>query len=82
MDIATITSIIAVVVCIITLAYTVRNSKGSIIKRIERKERQIQEIKNQFVRTYGPNANLQMHYPTFHKIDRLKKEIDELRKRI
>ena len=82
MDIATISSVIAVIVCILTLAYTVRNSKGSIIKRIERKERQIRIIEDRFTRTYGVNANIRMHYPTYHKIELLKEDIIELEKKI
>ena len=84
-DIGTIASIIAAItgiVAMITGIIAIRNSKGNVIKRIERKERQIQEIENQFARTYGLNANVRHHYPTIHKIESLQYEIDELRKRI
>lgn len=77
-----IASVIAAIAAIITLIFTIRNSKGNVIKRIERKQREIQEIDNQFARTYGLNANVRMHYPTSSKIDKLEKEIEELKKRI
>lgn len=81
-EIGTITSIIAVIIATIALCFTISNSKGNVIKRIERKEEKIQEVRNQFLRTYGLNANERMHYPTSHKIDQLQKEIEELKKRI
>ena len=81
-NIGIIASVIAAVVAIITLFFTIRNSKGNVIKRIERKQNQIHEIENQFYRSYGLNANVRMHSPTFSKIDKLQKDIDELNKRI
>ena len=81
-DIGIIASVIAAVVAIITLFFTIRNSKGNVIKRIERKERKIQDLDNEFFKLYGPNGNMRMHYPTLMKRERLEKEIAELRKRI
>ena len=84
-DIGTIASIIAAftgIVGMITGIIAVRNSKGNVIKRIERKQRKIQKIDNQFVKTYGLNANASMHYPTSSKINTLQKDIEELNKRI
>ncbi len=84
-DIGTIASIIAAItgiVAMITGIIAIRNSKGNVIKRIERKQAQIHEIENQFYRSYGLNANVRMHSPTFSKIDKLQKDIDELNKRI
>ena len=84
-DIGTIASIIAAITGIvgaITGILAIRNSKGNVIKRIERKQREIREIDNQFARTYGLNANVRMHSPTSSKIDKLQKEIEELKKRI
>ena len=82
MDIATIASVIAAVVGTVTLVFTIRNSKGNITKRSERKEQQIQELENQFYRNYGLHAKISQHYPTSHKIGKLKENIEELRKRI
>ena len=84
-DIGTIASIVAAItgiVAMITGIVAIRNSKGNVIKRIERKQRQIQDLDTQFARTYGLNANMSMHYPTQHKKNRLEKEIEELRKKI
>lgn len=84
-DIGTIASIIAAItgiVAMITGIIAIRNSKGNVIKRIERKQRQIQEIDNQFYRVFGLNANPSMHSPTWEKKRKLEKEIEELRKRI
>ena len=81
-SIGTITSVIAAILAAIALFYTIRNSKGNVIKRIERKQSQIHEIEDQFYRKYGLNANVRMHSPSFSKIDKLQKDIDELRKRI
>ena len=81
-NIGIIASVIAAVVAIITLFFTIRNSKGNVIKRIERKQQEIQDLDNEFFRLYGPNANMRMHYPTQIKREKLEKEIAELRKRI
>ena len=81
-EIGIIASVIAAIAAIITLVFTIRNSKGNVIKRIERKQREIRELNNRFVRTYGLNANMRMHYPTQEKKDKLEAEINELRKKI
>ena len=84
-DIGTIASIIAAItgiVAMITGIVAIRNSKGSVIKRIERKQREIQELETQFAKTYGLNANMNMHYPTSAKKRKLEEEIEELRKKI
>ena len=81
-DIGTIASIVAAItgiVAMITGIVAIRNSKGNVIKRIEKKQREIQKIDDQFYRQYGLNANTRMHYPTQTKKD---KEIEELRKKI
>lgn len=66
----------------ITGIIAIRNSKGNVIKRIERKQREIQDLNTQFARTYGLNANMSMHYPTQRKMDKLENDIAELRKKI
>lgn len=81
-NIGIIASVIAAVVAIITLFFTIRNSKGNVIKRIERKQRKIQKIDNQFYREFGLNANTSTHYPTLMKKEKLEAEINELRKKI
>ena len=77
-----IASVIAAIAAIITLVFTIRNSKGNVIKRIERKQRKISEIENQFCREFGLNANMSMHYPTQKKKGKLEEEIEELQKKI
>lgn len=84
-EIGTIASIIAAItgiVAMITGIIAIRNSKGNVIKRIERKQRQIQDLNTQFARTYGLNANMSMHYPFWERKEQLEKEIQELKKRI
>ncbi len=81
-EIGIIASVIAAIAAIITLIFTIRNSKGNVIKRIERKQRQIQDLNTQFARTYGLNANMSLHYPTQRKMDKLENDIAELRKKI
>ena len=81
-EIGIIASVIAAIAAIVTLIFTIRNSKGNVIKRIERKQQQIHDLNNHFTRSYGMNANMGMHYPTQSKKDRLEREIEELRKKI
>lgn len=51
-----IASIIAAIMAIATLWFSIRNSKKNIIRRIENKERAIHEIENQQIRIYGING--------------------------
>ena len=81
-EIGIIASVIAAIAAIITLLFTIRNSKGNVIKRIERKQAQIQELNNWFARTYGLNDDMRRHYDVLEKREKLEKEIEELRKKI
>lgn len=84
-DIGTIASIIAAITGIvgaITGIIAIRNSKGSVIKRIERKQRRIQDLDNWFARTYGLNDNTRRHYDIQKKKEKLENDIAELSKRI
>lgn len=74
--------VIASVIAAITGIIAVLNTKGCIIKRIERKERQLQRLNNQFARTHGLNANMHQDYDTQVKKERLERSIIELRKRL
>ena len=74
--------VIASVIAAITGVIAVLNTKGCIIKRIERKERQLQRLNNQFARTHGLNANMRQDYSTQVKRERLERSINELRKRL
>lgn len=74
--------VIASVIAAITGVIAVLNTKGCIIKRIERKERQLQRLNNQFAKTHGLNANMYQDYDTQVKKERLERSIIELRKRL
>ena len=76
--IATISSVIAALTGIIM----VWNSKGNVIKRIERKRQQISDLETQVYRRYGVNANIRNHSPWNWKINKLERQIEELEKRI
>ena len=80
--IASVIAAIAGIVAAITGIISIRNSKGNVIKRIERKQKQIRDLENQFNQTYGLNANMRMHYPISMKRQKLEKEIEELKKKI
>ena len=82
MDFGTIASIIAAITSIITLFYTIYNSKGNVRRRIERKQRKINELEFQFSKKYGLNANMNQHYPTQRKKDKLENDINELKKEL
>lgn len=84
-SIGTIASIIAAItgiVGMVTGIIAIRNSKGNVIKRIEKKERQIQDLDYQFSMRFGLDANMSTHYPTLMKRQKLEEEIEELRKKI
>ena len=73
---------IASVIAAITGIIMIWNSKGCVVKRIERKERRIQDLKNQYYRTYGINAQADINHPIVKIIHNLQKSIDELKKHI
>ncbi len=70
-EIGIIASVIAAIAAIITLLFTIRNSKGNVIKRIERKRDEITRIET-----------LSQHYPTSMKVQKLQNDIQELQKKI
>lgn len=78
-----IASVIAAIAAIIALWYTIGASKGSILKRIDRKERQIQEIDNKLVRMYGLNRGRGGFItPLDEKKFKLQAEVAELKRRL
>ena len=81
-EIGIIASVIAAIAAIITLIFTIRNSKGNVIKRIERKQAKIHNLEQWFCRTYGLNDDMRRHYDIQMKKDNLEAEINELRKKI
>lgn len=81
--IGAIASIIAAVVAYMTLHFTVRNSKGYILKQIDKKKKLIREIDIRLVNAYGLNRG-QCHpiTPLDEQKERLEEEIKELSGRL
>ena len=78
-----ITSIIAAVAAIVALWYTIGASKGSILKRIDRKEQQIHELDIQLIRKYGLNRGKGGCITRLDaKRSKLEAEVTELRRRL
>ena len=76
-------SVIAAVAAIATLCFSVRTSKGNILKRIDRKEQQIREIDHKLNLRYGLNRGSGGPItPLDEKRRRLQEEINELRRKL
>ena len=74
-----IASVIAAVAAIATLCFSVRTSKGSILKRIDRKEEKIREIDHKLNLRYGLDRNPGGPIsPLDNKRRKLQEEINEL----
>lgn len=83
MDLGTISSVIAAVASVAALWFSIRNSKGNILKRIDKKQEQIREIENQQVRMYGLNGRRSTAItPLDRKKARLQNEIAELQRKL
>lgn len=84
MDIVgTISSVIAAVAGVTTLWFSIRNSKGNILKRIDKKEAKIRAIENQQGRMYGPSGRRPIAVtPLDQKKTRLQNEITELTRKL
>lgn len=81
--IGTIASIIAAVVAYMTLRFTVRNSKGYILKQIDKKKKQIREIDICLVKAYGLNRE-RCHpiTPLDEQKEKLEAEINKLQRKL
>lgn len=81
--IGSIASIIAAVVAYMTLRFTVRNSKGYILKQIDKKKKRIREIDIRLVRAYGLNRG-RCHpiTPLDEQKEKLEAEINELQRKL
>ena len=66
----------------ITGIITIRNSKGNVTKRIEKRQQEIHNIEHDFIRTHGLNDDIRRYSKYWVRIDMLNQEIDELKKRI
>lgn len=81
--IGTIASIIAAVVAYMTLRFTVRNSKGYILKQIDKKKKRMREIDIRLVKAYGLNRG-RCHpiTPLDEQKEKLEAEINELQRKL
>ena len=81
--IGTIASIIAAVVAYMTLRFTVRNSKGYILKQIDKKKKRMREIDIRLVKAYGLNRG-RCHpiTPLDEQKEKLEAEIIELQRKL
>lgn len=81
--IGTTASIIAAVVAYMTLRFTVRNSKGYILKQIDKKKKQIREIDICLVKAYGLNRG-RCHpiTPLDEQKEKLEAEINKLQRKL
>ena len=75
-----IASIIAALGTVANFWFSIRNSKGYILKQIERKEEKISKIDYQLAIRYGLNRGLHESTPLDLKRSKLQEEIEELRK--
>ena len=81
--IGSIASIIAAVVAYMTLRFTVRNSKGYILKQIDKKKKRIREIDIRLVRAYGLNRGRGHPItPLDEQKEKLEAEINELQRKL
>ena len=78
-----IASIVAALAAIATLWFSIRTSKGSILRRIDRLEKKIHEIEFQQIQKYGLDGRRNnVITPIDEKKDRLQHRIEELRRKL
>ena len=78
-----ISSIVAAIAALATLWFSLRTSKGGILRRIDKKEAQIRKIDEQQIRMYGLNGRSRnVITPLDEKRKRLQSEINELKRLI
>lgn len=81
--IGTIASVIAAIAAIATFWFSIRSSKGNILKRIEKKKQQIRSIEDAQIRLYGLNGGgVRALTPMDAKRNRLQSEIAELERKL
>lgn len=80
--IGVIASEIAAIAAVLSLFVTIRNTKASINRRIDRKKRKILEIENSQCRMYGLNRKNNVITPLDEKKNKLQSEINELQRRL
>ena len=81
--IGVIASVVAALAAVITLVFTVRNNKGNILKRIDKKEEQIRMIDHQLFLRFGLNRGVGGYSsPLDMKKRRLQEEVAELKRKL
>lgn len=76
-----ISSVVAAIAALATLWFSVRTSKGSMLKRMDKKEAQIRRIDDQQIRMYGLNGRFpNVITPLDEKHRKLQYEIDKLKR--
>lgn len=80
--IGVISSVIAAIAAVLSLFVTIRNTKASINRRIDRKKRKILEIENSQCRMCGLNRKSNVITPLDEKKNKLQSEINELQRRL
>lgn len=82
MDSISIVTIIGSVAAVVGTVYAIRNSKGSLLRRIDRKEDQIRKIEHALVLKYGLYRGKGPMDPLDIKKEKLQNQIAELRRRL
>ena len=82
MDIIGVVTVIGAAAAVVGTIHVIRSSKGSILRRIDRKEAQIRKIEHALVLKYGLNRGLGPLDPLDEKKLKLQNQIIELRRRL
>lgn len=82
MDIIGIVTVIGAAAAVVGTIYAIRSSKGSILRRIDRKEAQIRKIEHALILKYGLNRGFGPIDPLDEKKSRLQNQIAELKRRL
>lgn len=78
-----ISSVIAAIAALAALWFSVRTSKGSILKRIDKKEAQIRKIDDQLFRMNGLHGRFpRVITPLDERRNKLQAEIDDLKRKL
>ena len=76
-------SVVAAIAALATLWFSLRTSKGSMLRRIDKKEAQIRKIEDQQIRMYGLNGRSHnVITPLDEKRNKLQSEINELKRKL
>ena len=82
MTVINLITILGAIAAIVGTIYAIRNSKGSILRRIDRKEAQIQRLDNKLCLKYGLHRGFGPIDPLDEKKAKLQNQITELKRRL